>query len=136
METIVIDKDRPLNPGDVVLLHFMTPGGTWIKAAECAMVESALERRKDFTIKSIDYWQPGKVIIEVEVLKTNPAFVTVAIIVGSILTLVLLAAGWMFEKAELAVKAPAVKMLSAGVLIIALIVLFSILKGKSNVIRS
>ena len=136
METIKIDKDRPLNPGDVVFLHFMTPGGTWIKAAEAAMVESALERRRDFKITSIDYWQPGKVIIEVEVLKTNPAFVTVAIIVGSVLTIVLLAAGWMFEKAELVVKAPATKAISAGVLIIAVIVLLSVLKGKSNVIRS
>ena len=136
METIEIDKDRRLNPGDVVLLHFMAPGGTWIKAAEAAMVESALERRKDFKITSIDYLQPGKVIFEIEVLKTNPVFVTTAIIVGSILTMVLLAAGWMFEKAELVVKAPATKVLSAGVLIIAGIVLFSILKGKSNVIRS
>ena len=136
METIKIDKDRPLNPGDVVLLHFATPGGTWIKAAEAAMVESALEKRKDFKIISIDYLQPGKVIIEVEVLKTNPVFVTTAIIVGSILTIVLLAAGWMFEKAELVVHAPATKAISAGVLIIAVIILLSVLKGKSNVIRS
>ena len=136
METIEIDKDRPLNPGDVVFLHFMTPGGTWIKAAECAMVESALERRNDFMITSIDYMQPGKVIIEVEVLKTNPAFVTVAIIVGSMLTIVLLAAGWMFDKAELVVQAPATKAISIGVLIIAGIIILSVLKGKSNVIRS
>jgi len=131
MPKIEIDKDRPLNPGDVVLLHFRTPGGTWIKAAECAIVESALERRRDFKITSIDYLQPGKVIIEVEVLETNPAFVTVAIIVGSILTIVLLAAGWMFDKAELVVKAPATKAISVGVLIIAGIVLLSVLKGKS-----
>lgn len=132
MQTIAIDKDRKLNPGDVVLLHFKAPGGTWLKATECAIIESALENRKDFTIIGIDYWQDGKVIFEVEVQKTNPEPVTVAIIVSAILgvTAVFIAAGWMFEKAELVLKAPATKAISMGVLIIAGIVLVSLLKGK------
>jgi len=135
MQKIEIDKDRELNPGDVVLLHFKAPGATWLKATECAMIESSLKRRTEFNILSIDYWQPGKAIFEVEVLKTNPAIITVAYIVSAVLgaTAVFLAAGWMFEKAELTVKAPAVKAISVAALIIAGLLLFSFFKGKVNV---
>ncbi len=135
METIEIDKDRELNPGDVVFMHFKAPGATWLKATECAMIESALQRRTEFMIISIDYWQPGKVIFEVEVLKTNPVIVTVAYIVSAVLgaTAVFLAAGWMFEKAELVVTAPAAKAISIAALIIAGLLLFSFFKGKVNV---
>lgn len=135
MEKIEIDKDRELNPGDVVFLHFKAPGATWLKATECAMIESSLERKTEFRIWSIDYWQPGKVIFEVEVLETNPLIVTAAYIAGAVLaiTIPFLAAGWMFEKAELAVKTPAGKAISIGVLIIAGLLLFSFFKGKVNV---
>ena len=132
MEKIEIDKDRELNPGDVVFLHFKAPGATWLKATECAMIESALERRSEFTIIGIDYWQPEKVIFKVEVQETNPVIVTAAYIAGAVLavTIPFLAAGWFFEKAELALKAPAAKAISIGVLIIAGIVLLSVLKGR------
>ena len=135
MAKIEIDKDRELNPGDVVLLHFKAPGATWLKSTVCAMVESSLERRNEFMITSIDYWQPGKVVFEVEVLETNPVIVTVGYIVSAVLgtTAVFLAAGWMFEKAELVVKAPAVKAISIGILIVAGLLLFSFFKGKVNV---
>lgn len=133
METIEIDKDRELNPGDVVLLHFKAPGGTWIKATECAMIESALERRREFTIIGVDYCQPEKVIFRVEIEKTNPVIITAAYIAGAVLavTIPLLALGWMFEKAELVVKTPAAKAISIGVLIVAGIMLLSVLKGKT-----
>lgn len=132
METIEIDKDRKLNPGDVVLMHFNAPGATWVKATECAMIESALERRREFTIIGIDYWQPEKVIFKVEVQETNPVIVTAAYIAGAVLavTIPLLALGWMFEKAELLLKTPAAKTIGIGVLIVAGIVLLSALKGK------
>ena len=135
MPKIEIDKDRELNPGDVVLLHFNAPGATWIKATECAMIESALQKRTEFKIISIDYWQPGKVIFEVKVLETNPVIVTVLFIVSAVLgaTGIFLAAGWMFEKAELVVTAPAAKAISVAALIIAGLLLFSFFKGKVNV---
>ncbi len=135
MTKIKIDEDRELNPGDVVLLHFKAPGATWLKATECAMIESSLERRTEFKMISVDYWQPGKVIYEFEVLKTNPAIITVAYIASAVLgaTAIFLAAGWMFEKAELVVKAPAVKAISIAGLIIAGLLLFSFFKGKVNV---
>jgi len=137
MAKIEIDKDRELNPGDVVLLHFKAPGGTWIKAGECAMVEYRLEKRKDFTITMIDYMQPGKVLIEVEIQKTNPEPITIAIIVVVILGAMAglaLAVGWMFEKAELVSKTPAAKVLSVTALIIAGLMLVAFLKkGKVDV---
>ena len=78
--------------------------------------------------------QPGKVIFEAEVFETNPLIVTAAYIAGAVLavTIPFLAAGWMFEKAELAVKTPVGKALSIGVLIIAGLLLFSFFKGKAN----
>ncbi len=135
MKTIEIDKDRELSPGDVVLMHFKAPGATWIKATESAMIESALQKRNEFKIVSIDYWQPGKVIFEVEVLKTNPVIITSMYIASAVLgaTAIFLAAGWMFEKAELVLKAPAAKAISVAALIIAGLFLFSFFKGKVNV---
>ncbi len=119
MGKIEIDKDQVLNPGDVVELHYKTPGGTWMKATEAAIVEYALEGRKDFRINSIDYWQPGKVVIEVEVLKTNPVIVTVAVICGAI-AIVALSFGWMFSKAYLVSKSVPALILSVGLVVLAI----------------
>lgn len=125
MTKIEIDKDRILNPGDVVELHYSTPGGKWMKAAEAAIVEYALERREDFMINSIDYLQPGKIIIEVKVLKSNPLVVTVALIIA-VIAIPAMALGWMFLKAYLLAQTVAggISMVSLGVIgvIVALIV--------------
>ena len=112
-----IDKDQELSPGDVVELHFNTPGGDWLKATEAAVVEWSLESRKDFKIKSIDYWQPGKIIVDVEVQKTNPVLVTVAVICGAI-ALAALAFGWMFDKAYLVGKTVPAQVLSVGLVVV------------------
>lgn len=127
MEKIELDKDQILNPGDVVELHYNTPGGTWIKATEAAIVEYALERRDDFRITAIDYWQPGKTVVTVEVLQTNPVIVTVAVICTSI-AIVALAFGWMFSKAYLVGKTMPAQALSVGLVIVAVIVAFMVLK--------
>jgi len=117
MEKTEIDKDQVLNPGDVVDLHFKTPGGDWLKAGEAAIVEYSLERREDFTVKSIDYWQPGKVVITVEVQPTNPVVVTVAVICGAI-AVAAIAFGWMFDKAYLVARTVPAQVLSVGLLIV------------------
>lgn len=122
-----IDKDQVLNPGDVVELHFSTPGGDWLKATEAAIVEYSLERREDFTVRSIDYWQPGKVIITAEVQPTNPVVVTVAVICGAI-AIAALAFGWMFDKAYLVGKTVPAQVLSVGLVVVAVIVAFMFLK--------
>lgn len=50
MEKILIDKNKPLNPGDVIEMHFVTTGMTWPTAAQIAIIEWRLENRKDFRI--------------------------------------------------------------------------------------
>ena len=120
MEKIEIDKERVLSPGEVIELHFITPGGTWIKATEAAVVEWSLEDRTDFRINHIDYLTPGMVIIEVEVLKTNPVVVTVAVICGAI-ALAAVAFGWMFSKAYLVSKTVPAQVLSVGVVVVAIV---------------
>ncbi|MBA7523265.1 hypothetical protein ES705_15388 [subsurface metagenome] len=127
MEKIEIDKDKPLNPGDVVELHYKTSGGQWMKATEAAMVEWAVERRKDFNIINIDYWQPRKVILTVQVQKTNPEPVTVAVICGAI-AIAALAVGWMFQKAYLVSKTVSAQVLLVGLVIVAVIVAFIYLR--------
>ena len=122
-----IDKDRVLDPGDVVELHFNTPGGDWLKATEAAVVEWSLEGRKDFKVKSIDYWQPGKIIVEVEVQKTNPVIVTVAVICGAI-AIAALAFGWMFDKAYLVGSTVPAQVLSVGLVIVLAAVAFLYIK--------
>ena len=127
MQKIEIDKDQTLDPGDVVDLHFITPGGDWLKATEAAVVEWSLEGREDFSVTTIDYWQPGKVVVTVEVQQTNPVVVTVAVICGAI-ALAALAFGWMFEKAYLVGKTVPAQVLSVGLVIVLAAVAFMYFK--------
>jgi len=115
-----------------VFLYFKAPGPSWMKAIECAMVESSVENRSEFDVVSVDYWQPQRVIYEVEVQQTNPVLVTVGFIVAAILATagLALAAGWMFEKAELVAKTPAAKIGVASLAIIAGLLVISQIKGK------
>lgn len=122
-----ISKDRVLDAGDVVELHFKTHGGVWVKAAECAIVEHSLERRKEFKVKSIDYQQPGKVIFTVTVRETNPVVVTVAVICGAI-AIAALAFGWMFDKAYLVAKTMPAQVLSLGLIVVAGVLLYMFFK--------
>ena len=138
METIEISKDRKLNPGDIVRMTYKASGATWLKATEAALVESRLQRKEGFYIKSIDYQTPGKIIFTIRVTKTNPIIVTVGYISSLILgaVVVFLAAGWMFEKAELVFEKPAVKYGSAAVLILVVLIFLSYAKGSLRAFRS
>ena len=127
MQKTEIDKEQALNPGDEVELHFNTPGGDWIKATEAAVVEWSLEGREDFKVTTIDYWQPGKVIITVKVQQTNPVIVTVAVICGAI-AIAAIAFGWMFDKAYLVSKTVPAQVLSVGLVVVAIIVAFMFLR--------
>ncbi len=127
MANTEIDKDQALNPGDVVNLHFITPGGDWLKATEAAVVEWSLEGREDFKVTTIDYWQPGKVIVTVEVQQTNPVVVTVAVICGAI-AVAALAFGWMFDKAYLVGQTVPAQVLSVGLVVVLAAVAFMYFK--------
>lgn len=122
-----IDKDQALNPGDVVELHFNTPGGDWMKAGEAAIVEYSLEGREDFEIITINYLQPGKVIIYVEVKKTNPVIVTVAVICGAV-AVAAIAFGWMFHKAYILAETAPAQTLSFGVIVVLIALVFMFLR--------
>jgi len=52
MKKIEIGKNKRLNPGDVIEMHFVTTGMTWPTAVQIAMIEWRLEKRKDFRIMS------------------------------------------------------------------------------------
>ena len=131
MQRIEISENEPLKPGDIIELHFKAFGPTWIKAAQVALIERALENREGYRIIRSDYWQPGKVIFGVEIVKTNPVIITAAIVVGSILAVAggaALAFGWMFEKAYKVGQTPAAVAGSVGLLIVAVIVLLSFMR--------
>ena len=85
MEKIEIDINKPLNPGDVIELHFFTSGMLWITAGQIAIIEWQLEKRKDFRIMSHTLPGINLVVFEVKVLKTNPVIVTAAVIGAAII---------------------------------------------------
>lgn len=71
MEKIEIDKNKPLNPGDVIEMHFKTTGMTWITATQIALIEWRLEGRKDFRIVSHSLPANNRVIFTIRI--TEPA---------------------------------------------------------------
>lgn len=85
MEKIEIDINKPLSPGDVIELHFMITGMFWITAAQIALIEYRLEKRKDFRILSHSLPAGNKVIFTAQVLKTNPIVVTAAVVGAAII---------------------------------------------------
>ena len=78
-----LETNEPLSPGDVVELHFKTIGLTIVQAAQIAAIEKNLEGVKEFTVLRYSYDSLGDRIIQfqVRIEKTNPAVVTVALIV-------------------------------------------------------
>lgn len=85
MERVEIDPHKQLAPGDVIELHFKTVGITWLRAAQLAVLDSQLENRPEFRV--INHSTPDKqtLIFKVRILKTNPIFVTAAVIGGIII---------------------------------------------------
>lgn len=73
MEKIEIDKNKPLNPGDIIEMHFKTTGMFWLTAAQIALVEWQMEKRKDFRILSHSLPAGNAVIFTIQI--TEPAAV-------------------------------------------------------------
>ena len=84
MEKIEIDKDKELQPGDMIEMHFKTVGMVWLKAAQIAMIEWRMKDREEFTILS--HSQPNKntIIFTIRINKTNPIVTTALYIAGAI----------------------------------------------------
>ena len=73
MEKILIDKNKQLFPGDVIETHFVTTGMTWPTAAQIALIEWRLEKRKDFRILSHSLPVGNRVIFEIRITKPPDA---------------------------------------------------------------
>ena len=117
MEKIEIDKNKPLNPGDIIELHFRSPGMVWIAAAQIALIEWRLEKRNDFRLlsHSLPAGKPAgnRVIFTIKVLKTNPVIVTAAVIGAAIIGAGVVA--WLtLDKVYQIIEAPAGKTMIAG----------------------
>lgn len=63
------NENEPLSPGDIIELEFKAVGGTWLKAAQVAVIEWRLKGRKDVEIISANYLEKDRVIFEVRVKK-------------------------------------------------------------------
>jgi len=113
MEKIEIDKNKPLNPGDIIELHFRSPGMVWIAAAQIALIEWRLEKREDFRMLSHSLPAGNRVIFTIKILKTNPAVVTAAVIGAAIIGAGVVA--WLtLDKVYQIIEAPAGKTMIAG----------------------
>lgn len=113
MEKIEIDKNKPLNPGDIIEMHFSTIGMVWVKAAQIALIEWRLSGRKDFRILSVSTPGPNTVIFTIEILKTNPVVVTAAVI-GSVIIGAGIVAWLTLDKVYQLVESPVGKVAVGG----------------------
>lgn len=113
MEKIEIDINKPLNPGDIVELHFKTTGMFWMTAAQIALIERRLGSRKDFCLLSHSLPAGNTVIFTAQVLKTNPVIVTAAVIGAAIIGAGVVA--WLtLDKVYQIIESPAGKALVGG----------------------
>ena len=69
MEKIEIDKNKPLNPGDIIEMHFVTTGMVYLTATQIALIEWRLEKRKDFRILSHSLPANNRVFFTIEIIK-------------------------------------------------------------------
>jgi uncharacterized membrane protein YidH (DUF202 family) len=72
MQRIEIDRNKKLNPGDVVELEFKTIGEVWFPAAQIAMIEGALANRMDWVIIRNSLPADGRITFTVLIRKYEP----------------------------------------------------------------
>ncbi len=66
MERIEIDKNEPLQPGDIIELHYKTFGPTWIKATQVAILERRLKDKPEYELISSQYLQ-NRLILTIKI---------------------------------------------------------------------
>lgn len=119
----ITDYNEPLEPGDIIELHFMATGLFWITAAQIAIIEYKLDSDKRFQIRNWTIFEPNEVVFKVEVLKTNPELVTVAVIaaaiigVGIVFKLTLDSAYKLVNVPAEALQQPAMQAIAIGIII-------------------
>lgn len=113
IKKIEIDKNKPLNPGDIIEMQFKTTSMVWLTATQIALIEWRIEKRKDFRILSHSLPANNRVNFVIEVLKTNPVILTAAVIGGVIIGAGVVA--WLtLDKVYQIIEAPAGKALIGG----------------------
>jgi len=72
MQRIEIDKDKPLNPGDIVELEFKITSWLWSAATEIALIESYCKDRRDWEIISNSLPADGRITFKILVKSSEP----------------------------------------------------------------
>lgn len=117
------DYNATLDPGDIVELTFLSTGWFWIQATQIAIIDYQLSNDERFKIRSWTIYEPNKVVFKVEVLKTNPALITVAVIaaaiigVGIVFKLTLDSAHKLINIPAEALQRPAIQAIAIGVIL-------------------
>ena len=120
---LIKDYNAPLDPGDLVELTFVSTGWFWIQAAQIAIIDYQLANDKRFRIRNWQICEPNKVVFKVEVLKTNPVLITVAVIaaaiigIGIVFKLTLDSAHKLINVPAEALKQPAIQAIAIGVVL-------------------
>jgi len=128
MQKVEISKDKPLQPGDIIEIHFKTVGGTWVKASHLAIIEYRLAGRSDFEIRSWSIPDDHSLYFEILIKKTNPVAVTAAIIGAVIIGTGVIA--WLtFDKVYQIMDSPAGQVGVAGFGVFAIVAAIVIILG-------
>jgi len=67
MPWVKIDKDKPLDPGDIVELDFKIAGGLWLSSTQIAMIEWQLSNRDDWEIINNSLPAAGRITFTVQI---------------------------------------------------------------------
>lgn len=127
MEKIEIDKNKPLDPGDIIEMHFKTTGMFWITATQLALLEWRLADREDFRIISHSLPAGNEVVFTIRILKTNPVIVTAAVI-GALIIGAGIVAWLMLDKVYQITESPTGKVLAGGAIVAAVLALLVLIK--------
>lgn len=142
LQRIEIDKNKPLNPGDVIELEYRCTGMVWITSAQVAMIEWKLARRSDWEIISNSLPENNRITFKILIkskIPQDPKLQTASIGVTALMISAAIVAvgviGWLtldkvYQIFEKVIESPAGQVAVAGmgaagiaVLIIALLML-------------
>lgn len=69
---VVIDRNKPLKPGDLIELEYKTAGALWIPSAQIALIEWQLSKRNDWEIISNSMPVGGRITFRVLIKSAVP----------------------------------------------------------------
>jgi hypothetical protein len=120
---LITDINAPLDEGDMIQLNFKSTGLFWIQAAQITIIDWRLSNDKRFRIQNWTIYEPNEVVFKVEVLRPNPALVTVGVIaaaiigVGIVFKLTLDSAYKIVNAPVEALQKPAVQAIAIGIVL-------------------